>query len=340
MASPYEMGSISGMAFIDNQIDIKKEILELNISSDLNTGKYKVQYFIYTDKAVDHLPLIFYAMDYKEGFSVLVDNKPISISAIPFGEIENLKSSVHTLLDTVFSENYYIEIDGNTIHYTDLRYFETRLDSGSHIITVEYISYAGLDRSNWVKDYEYRYSLYPARFWKSFGQLEFIVKADFSKIDFKDNLGNPLVSNDSLRTYQFFKLPVNTIQIYAHPRISKLARFLIWIHPLGIAAIGFVIMTIMLVFMIKSFHKNNPNKKARWLVGIGSLLIPLISFFLFGISFPLIDDIIGPSASQYHGYFFLIIFFYPFILLVYWPAMALISSYYKKAKQTNEGYQK
>lgn len=340
MASPYREGTQSGAIFTSKQIDIKREKLELNIASDLHTGKYKVQYFIYANKEVKHLPLVFYAMDYLDSFTVWVDNKKITLSEIPNTEIENSESEVHKLLDTVFTENYYLEIDGNYLHYTNLKYFEIQLDSGDHVITVEYISTPGTDRSEWVEAYEYHYSLYPARFWKSFGQLEITIHANFSQFAYKDNLGTPLISNDSVRTYQFFKIPVDRIQLTAIPKINRLAHFLIWISPLGIAFVSLVLVALAHILFLWSFHKNNPNKKARWQVALGSLLAPIFAYIVYMYSFSKIDDVIGEYASRHHGYYFLMIVYYPIVVGVYWPLMAGISTLFKKDNQTRDQYKK
>jgi hypothetical protein len=340
MASPYRDGTHSGTIFTSKQIDIKKEKLELNITSDLQTGKYKVQYYIYTDKEIKNLPLLFYAINYLDSFQVKVDSKAVLPSPIPEKEIQNSSSSIRSILDTLFTEDYYLEFDGNYLQYSDLKYFEVQLDSGEHVITVEYTSTPGTDRTEWVKIYEYHYSLYPARFWKSFGQLDISIKANFSQFEYKDNLGMPFQFNDSIRTYKFFKIPVDKIQITAVPKINQPAHFLIWLSPLGIAFITLVVIALTHVFLIWLFHKNNPSKKARRIVIVGSIFAPLLAYIVYMYSFSAIDEVIGEHASRYHGYYFLMIVYYPIVLLIYCPIMVGISYIIKKTIKTADDYKK
>ena len=336
MASPYREGTKVASAFTSSDIDILKEKISVSLNKENTNAYYIVEYTVKSGVNGIQIPLLFYAVDYKGDFKVWVDGREVTVQKIPdsytAGTFDGFSKSF-------YSNNYnnpevairWNENSSTLYKLSDLKYFEVDLSEGEHTIRVEYTAAIWENRSNWIKEYGYRYSLSPAKHWKSFGTLEISVNANGFGEDIKTNLGQPSSGRlDSAAVWKFDKLPADVFEITYTPKVSSFANFLLALEPFGISVIIGFILFILHLLVVWKYRVNNLSKKFSWVMLIGSLFVPAITLIFFVYAFGLIDDVIGTHASRYHGYNFLVLLLYPAIMPAYLILMWLIDWFIKK----------
>ncbi len=331
MASPIRPGSYSSSAFCSRDIDILKEKIHVTINKDFKTASFVIEYLIRNDVEGFQIPLLFHAKDYLGDFKVWVDNRETIVSQVPstYASIPEFKKFSDSFSSDGNGEGtvtiYWEEETGIIYPISELKYFDADLARGESVIRVEYTASAWRNIYSWITDYSFRYSLSPAKHWKSFGSLEVMVDGSAVNSTLTTSLGKP-ASGDLKTTagWSFAALPADFFEIYSAPRINAFADFLIALSPLGIAIILSLVLALFHFGIIRIYRKREPAKKYSWVVIAGSLLIPLLILIGYMLSFGLIDWAIGPVAGGYHGYTFLIILFYPLLMPVYWLIMWLM----------------
>ncbi|MGD1841663.1 MAG: hypothetical protein ACFB0B_12310 [Thermonemataceae bacterium] len=330
MASPIWEGTSSASAFSSKDIDILKEYIHIKIAPDFKTAQYEVIYTIRTDRSGQQIPLLFLAQDYLGEFSVTLNGQSIKLQPIPETSSTN-RAPFSSFADT-FEESttegqpstisiYWEENVGNVYNLSDLKYFEVDLAKGTHTIRVTYTANAWVELTDWVKEYSFRYSLTPAQYWNSFGQLDVKVTQQGVPQLLTSNLPKPAEGNiGKSSTWTFRQLPAAFLQFSYQPEISPVATALIQIHPTGIALSLGTILILLHIWWITHYRKAFPSKRFSVAVMAGSLLIPPLIFAGYVYSFPLIDSFIGPEASNYHGYMILTFALLPFLLPLYFIA--------------------
>ena len=214
---------------------------------------------------------------------------------------------------------YWAKNSGDAYELDDLKYFETDLTKGEHKIRVEYTANVWTDISGWVKEYSFRYSLSPARNWRSFGALEISVSGATFHSEWATNLGKPKRGNhEGVSVWNFSKLPSDYFEIVYMPQIGWLAKTLIAIGPIGLTIILALLISTLHYFGIRRYRNSSPAKKYSWVVIAGSIVNPFLILIGYVISYGLIDRAIGTEAGSYHGYMFMAIVLYPLLLPVYW----------------------
>ncbi|CAN5535878.1 hypothetical protein BH10BAC4_BH10BAC4_16130 [soil metagenome] len=332
MASPIREGTYSSSAFSSRDIDILKEKIYLTIDKNFATASYIIEYFIKTDKDGKQIPLLFHAKDYRDDFKVWIDNHEVKLLTIPEGYkttnnsfLRNFSNSVDTpSADVETVTIYWDKTSGYVYNLLELKYFEADLTKGEHTVRVEYTADVWIDVSDWVTEYSFRYSLSPAKNWRSFGSLEIILNGNAFNGFPSTNIGKPTIAKPDSTVWNFSKLPADYLIITHTPPISKLATKMIALGPEGVTAILALLIALLHFFGIKKYRKQEPTKRYSWVVIAGSIIIPLLILVIYLYSYDLIDSIIGESASRYHGYTFLAIILYPILLPVYWVIMWLI----------------
>jgi hypothetical protein len=333
MASPVFSGTISSSAISSKNIHIESESIFIKIDKNFTSAKYIVEYNIRSNVSGKQMPLLFYAIDYKDNFLVWVNNKPVSVKNV--SELNMDQSSfIKKYENGNDSTKVAISFDKNeraSYEINDLKYFEIDIEKGNHVIRVEYDAKAWVDKSDWVKKYSFQYSLSPAKYWQSFSNLTIKIEQEGTVKQYTTNLGS---SNEnkiaSLNTWNFKNLPSDFITINFQPNPKPLAVYLISLEPFGIAVILSVIFMLLHLYWVIWYRRRNISKKFSFPVIIGSLLVPFLYLFIYIYSYSVIDYIIGTDASKWHGYIALIIFFYPFIVLIYWVVFWLMDKLYKK----------
>jgi hypothetical protein len=333
MASPLQEGTISSSAFSSKDIDILKEKINLLISKDFTGGGYyTIEYFIKTQTEGKQIPLLFHAADYSGDFKVWVDGKEIQLLDIPDGMVTSANSPFEKFSNS-FEHNSgkdgvaisWSKGAGFVYQLSDLKYFEIDLTKGEHKILVQYAAKVWTYHSEWVNEYSFRYSLSPAKFWKSFGSLEITVDASNCGLPLTSNLGTPTLGKlDSIAYWKFDKLPQDFFEICNTPHISPTAKTMIAINPLGLTVLISIIISLLHIISIKRRRKAMPDDKNSWVVIVGSIVNPFLFIIIYMLSFSLIDKTIGPDAANRHGYTFLAIIFYPILLPIYWLLMRFV----------------
>jgi len=343
MASPIIPGTIVATPFSSQYVDILGEKIFVRINQGFTTAKFQIEYRIKSSATGIKIPLLFYAINYNKDFKVWVDGKEISIKKLP-DELQLkdslLLSDFHYIFNDTTTENYDNQILSIKdelavnlyINVYDLLFFETDITEGEHIIKIEYEAIAEIDGSDWVNEYSFRYSLSPAKYWKSFGGLELKIDASAFDETITCNLGAANSGSlDSIAKWSFNQLPEEFILIKHTPEITPFAQALIDISPEGIAMIFGILFVIIHLILIIRYRKRNLEVRFSAPMIIGSLLVPLIYVIINYCAYDLIDSFIN-GASGNHGYIFLILFFYPFLLPFYWLVMWLTDRIYKRNK--------
>lgn len=334
MASPILEGTFSSSAISSRNIDILKERINLKIDKDFRTAFYQIEYFIRTDSNGRQIPLLFHAKDYKDDFKIWVDNQEVKLLDIP-SEYQTTANSPFENFSNSFEQPtrngeretvviYWQKNSGFVYDLSELKYFETDLTKGDHLIRVEYTANVWTDISDWVKEYSFRYSLSPAKNWKSFGSLEITLDASDFNSALTTNLGQQTKGQlDSSSVWNFSKLPADYFEIIYNPEISSFAKTMIAISPFGLTLIFALLIALLHFISIKKYRRREPTKKYSWVVIAGSIILPFFMLISYMVSFSIIDWFIGVEAGNYHGYTFLVMVLYPLLLLVYWVIMWL-----------------
>jgi hypothetical protein len=327
MASPVREGSMFGSPFISRHVTIISEQIRVIPQSDFLTARFEIQYVLEVDSIGTQIPLLFYAIDYEEAFQISLDGEALvwqpvpseysKVSDTPFDEFsETFSSGAYDSTEETVTI-YWNEYGGGTVvRPRDLFFFETDLLPGRHLVTVSYLANHWQDRSDWVNQYSFRYSLSPATYWKSLGQLTIEVDATQNHIPLTTNLGVPAMGRmDSIARWEFDTIPVPEFWVQYVPEISPRAHFLIRLGPWGITGIG-AAMAILLHFVLQiRYRRKHRSKRVNPWIWMGGFLVPLLTFFLYINSFEIIDAAIGIEASRYHGY-------YQLAGVIFWVLMA------------------
>ncbi|MFM2386636.1 MAG: hypothetical protein RL660_1393 [Bacteroidota bacterium] len=337
MSSPIWEGTMTGSAFTSKNIDILSEFILIKIGKDYKTAKFTVEYTIQSPLTGRQIPLLFCAKDYKDSFFVWVDNNRVTIQEIPkkYSHYDNSTfSGFSGLTDEVTI--YWSKNPGFTYKLHDLKYFETDIAKGVHTVRVEYVANVWTDISDWIKKYSFRYSLTPAKFWKSFGNLTVALEQEGTIRQLSTNIGEPIEKTfQAKNSWKFTKLPDEYIEFSYAPKADNLTKALIAIQPFGLSIIAGVLLFVLHLFLSFRYRRQFVNKKYSPVVIIGSLLIPFLILLSYIYSYDFIDNVIGEEAGRYHGYISLAILFYPLLLALYWTIVWLLDRHQKR-KLINE----
>ncbi|MBS1553152.1 MAG: hypothetical protein JST15_13885 [Bacteroidetes bacterium] len=328
MASPVREGSLISSAFSSSDIDIIKEKLTVNVSKDFTTADYIAEYFINTEIDGMQIPLLFHAADYKGDFRVFVDNKEVKILDVPEEFVYSSDSSFNKfsqsfIQDSLNNNGKRVTVKWNEkterdFRLSELKYFQADLSKGKHTIRAEYTANVWIDRSDWVKEYSFHYSLSPAKYWKSFGSLEININSEDKSKFISTNLGEPTEGKSNSSAKWIFKtIPEDDFIITYTPEISKVAKFFINYTPFGLSVAIFLVLMVIHIILIKIFRYKKPAARFSLTVFTGSVIIPLIVLLFYIFSYGITDSIIGQEASAYHGYTFLVLIFYPVFFVIY-----------------------
>lgn len=341
MASPYRgVCTRVSSAFTSRDIDILHERIDVNIDHKFKTATYVIEYTVKTDAEGMQIPLLFYAENYKSDFKISVDGQPVNLSNIPqlstaadSSRFEKFTDAFPGMSQSGLPQQVTIrwtENVENTFSLSDLKYLETSLKRGVHKIRVTYIAGAGEYWGGWIKQYSFEYSLSPAKFWRSFGTLQINLTCDSFKGDLSTNLGEPNHVRGATKTWDFAQLPADYFNIDYTPKPNDFAALAIFIGPFGIA-LGFtILLAILHLLAVIKCRRAKPLMKYSGATIAGSMLVPLMFFIVYLYSLGIIDNLIGEDASRFHGYIFLIVMLYPFVMPPYWLIMWLIDRYTQK----------
>lgn len=327
MAKPWMEGSQHSVLF-GGDASVKKESIVIRIVKDsLNHhyANYSIKYHIYSPQK-QTLPLLFVAIDLSEKQDVKVNNRVATIQPLDF------EKKTYPFIKKNANETF-ITFDGKQefyINQNDLIYFSADLEKGDNIIEVQYDGKMEYNTMGFVTNYKLEYSLSPSKYWKSFGPIDVTLILN-NQTEFKEsNLGK---EKDSGNILKWTITPQNrdNIEITVSEKISFISKVLVAIGPFGISAIALVAMFFVHLKLIKK------NPKILVLI-LGIILVPILFYAIFLLSYSLIDFSLGKSSTK-HGYVFLYVVTYPVLLLFYGIIMWLIHKRIK-AKQLTENTEK
>lgn len=335
MSSPIWEGTMTSSAISSKDINILSERIFIKIDRNFKTAKFIIEYNIQSDLSGRQIPLLFYAQDFKDSFFVWLDDKRINIQNVPIKHYENspfsgFAKSLEKEIDEDEIVIHWSKGAGYVYKLSDLKYFEANIEKGIHKVRVEYTANVWTDISDWIKEFSFRYSLTPAKYWKSFGSLDIVVEQEGQIREITTNLGLPVEKEiKSTNTWTFNKLPDDFLKISFTPKPNNYAKVLMTIRPFGIAIIATILMTIIHLFSTIGYRRKNVQRKYSIAVILGSILVPFLSLLAYMYSYELIDNAIGEDAGRHHGYIYFSIILYPIILIAYWTLFWLIDRQYK-----------
>lgn len=329
MASPITKGTSSGSVFSSRDIDILSENINIKVNADFKTASFKVEYRIQCKADGRQIPLLFLAQQYSGDFKVRVDGQQVNVQDVPT-KYDFSQGSPFFQFSQAFPDRisqgeaatttiHWDEQVGSLYQLRDLKYFETSLPKGTHQIQVEYIASTWVDRSAWVKVYSLPYALMPAKYWNSFGKLAIVLDASgFSKV-LQCNLGKPQHGKmDAVAYWSFDELPLDYLRVSYTPEIGTLAKALIQFGPDRLSLLLGLLLMILHFFWMIRYKRANPGQRMNRHLLLGSIVVPILGILSYLYSFELIDQLIGPEASRFHGYTFLVWVIYPVLILGYW----------------------
>jgi hypothetical protein len=341
MSSPVWEGTMVSTVFSSKDIRILSELIHVKIDKDFGTATFLVEYTIQSEVAGKQIPLLFYAQDYKDNFQVWVDSQHVDVKGIP-EKNTHIANSPFSGFSGPFKSGqrgngadevmiYWTENSAFVYKLNELKYFETDIAKGIHKIRVAYTATAWTDISGWVKVYSFRYSLTPAKFWKSFGTLRIVVEQEGAVKELVTNLGKPMEQQPaSINSWVFTKLPAEYLELSYSPKVSVVAKALIFISPFGLALITGICLFALHLLLARRYRRKFVTKKYSPVVIAGSLVVPFLILLSYMYAYPLIDAVIGDHAGRRHGYIFLVLVLYPLFLGVYWLILWLFDVQQKR----------
>ena len=332
MASPIEQGSKMASPFINQHVEILKELIRITPSNDLHSAHIHVRYEINARKAGIEIPLLFYADRYSSAFSVELDGIEVTLLSVPEKFYEEGESELDAFQYLGYESDGQVVIiewpenEEERVFLSDLLFFKMNLDSGMHVIEVSYNCAAWLDQSDWTTKFSLFYSLSPAKSWKSFGELQIEVDNSEAKVNWESNLGPNFSSNTNLLKWQFNDLPKDKIELYYKEKPNPSAQTLINLGPFWLSILLIIPLVVLHFIFISVYRKSNKEKKFSWVQIVGAMTLPLLWVIIYMSSHDIIDWSIGEHASRRHGYTFMAMALYPIILPIYY----LVTWFYDK----------
>lgn len=314
MAKPWVDGSQHSVLFGSTNAVVKREIIDIRLIKEpvdqFYYAEYKIKYFIHSNQK-QTLPLVFLALGISDEKEIKINNRSASIQKLDFEK--NDYSFIEKKNNRMFLK--YSEDSEISINPEELIYFSADLEKGENVIEVTYDAFLQYNTFGFIRNYELEYSLYPSKFWKSFGPIEVNLRIDDNAEITKSNLGDFDIKNN-LAKWIIKSGNHENIKIRISEKTSILSKVLMFINPLGIAFLGLV----GLFFINLKLLKKNPK---TYIFVLGIILVPILFYVIYFLSYDLINLSLGKEHTK-HGYIFLIVFTYPFLLLIYWLAMWLI----------------
>lgn len=325
-AQTYFEGTRGAAPFLGKHVDILRERILIVPDSAFRSARFLVEYTVQSDRNGPGIPMVFFALEYAEGFRVLFDGVEIGTYPVP------LRSVLSDTALTDIASNFYVrkytyppglmdtvpKVAIGNQDAKDLLFFRADFSPGEHRIVFEYIAKPFLDIATPTPTNQLRYALSPASTWRSFGTLD--IELDLSHAGFgevESNLGAPRTTEAGRMIWHFDRLPQDEIIIERRHPLNAAARALIRITPEGMAAIALLLLGWSHAHVIRSFRRRKPHGFA-WVLLAGGLLVPLLVLLTDVAGYDLIRSAIGPYATNAYGsYSFLALFFYPVLMPVY-----------------------
>lgn len=307
MANPWVDGSRHSNLYGTLNCKVLHEDLHIKIEKDENYfhSKFRVKYII-ESKVKQTTDLLFIGLDLKEKKQILVNGKIVEIKDFDTNNA---------------SKVYYSEKESVNVNDEHLLYFVANLEKGKNEIIVEYLAHLDIYTLGFLKEYNLKYSLYPSKFWDSFGDIDIVIQFDEKLEMISSNIGKFQIKNNFAKL-KLQSIPVDKMELQFKIKPNVLAKILIYISPFGISNICLIFLFIIHLILIKKKHLYQ-TKKYKYVLLIGNIIIPILYYFIYFYAYDLIDFTLSQERSI-HGYSFLFIFTLPILMFVYTAITILI----------------
>lgn len=311
MATPWREGTNSARPFTNQWVDIVKEELTIKPERHFRNAQYDIRYHISVKKGGVRIPLLFIALDQSSDFRIEVDGKEVMLQGVPreyTPDHPGFRDFRYFFEEGPGSDADVVLYDspngGRVYSLNMLKYFTADLSKGSHEIHVSYKACHWQDLSDgWVKSYEFRYALSPARYWKSFGELLLTIDASECLHPLELQLDrHTTIRPGSILQRTVHGVPSEILYLGYQPKITGFPATLLSIGPLGIALIVGIPLAILHFLLLAIRSRRKPEANNGWIVSIGSFLVPIIFFWTWICAYDWIDTALGEHAARSHGY--------------------------------------
>ncbi len=323
MAKPWVEGSEHSVLFGSENASVKNETISIKLKYDpvnrYYLATYTIRYLIASEKK-QTLPLLFIAIGLSDKKNIKVNKKLTANQPLDY-EKNDYSFIKKTVVGTFVKFDVANEIP---VNQNDLIYFSANLEEGDNVIEVQYDALLTYNTSGFIRNYDLEYSLAPSKFWKSFGPIEVSMVLD-DHLEFKSsNLGDEKVQNNTIK---WTITPQNRedIKITISEKASFISKVLMFLDPFGISLIGLIAMFLINLKLMRKFDK-------KYIMVVGIILVPILYYAIYFLSYNLIDFSLGKEYTK-HGYVFLYVFTYPFLLVIYGALMWMI---YKRRKANDK----
>jgi len=326
-------GTFWSTPFMSKYADLLHERVFITLDEAFNDAQFTIEYRIRVNQNGVQIPMLFYHSDNDSTLEVSVDNKTVFLHRV-YADYDKTDSAKLSGFD------YFQGLDVNNkdlIEKTDsveffvisdfLYYFKENLAQGEHIVKVKCTAHQRMDGHSLVRQRSFRYFLVPAKFRNLHDGLEINLDASRVKGAIATNLGTPVRGDlNGVAVWSFSSLPQEMIEILYVPQISLVARALVMITPWGLAVICALLLIVLHVFAIWRFRRTYFKRRYSWVMIVGGILVPGLAGLCLVLSYYLTNAAIGEEAGENSPFVvaFISALFYPYILVVYWPAMWVI----------------
>lgn len=333
MAKPWNEGSDHSVLFSSKGIDVLKEHIGIKIISDDGYfARFQIRYELNTPIA-QALPLLFIASDLFNEPTVTVNGQIIKITHLKKNTAKELEQM--SFLEPYQDEYVRVHYEKNEsiiVRVDDLAYFVGNLQKGTNIITVAYDSRLESNNFGFTTDLTFKYSLAPSKYWKSFGPIKIDLELP-EKYQLKESsIGKPDHQSGKNLSWLLQKVPASDLQISLKPVVPVVSAILLFLDPLGIAAIAFIILAYSHVKRVRK-HRVQLVPRYNWSLTTGNLAIPPLIYAIYFGAYDLIDWTLSDLSLGKHGYIMLMVFTLPVFWVIYALVMWLVDLHFKKKYQ-------
>lgn len=339
MAKPYVDGTESSTLFGSKNCKVLSETIDLTAIAPVDKDdyayvlNYKVSYQVLAEQ-YGKLPLLFIGQTMTGVKSVIVNGETIQLKTL---NKQNASQFKFLRKNQSGSDFYDISFEGNNmkwgIQLKELVYFEAPLLKGENQITIAYDGMPEYNVYGLLRAYEIDYALYPSNFWKSFGAIKINIHLP-KEAEIRDvNVGTRMQLKDGEYQLLINKITADNLKITISKRISYLAKALLFLEPIGLAIIAFLVAGFFHFKWMKKLRIQRPQKY-NYAVPVGALLVTVLCFYVFVCSGDLIYWLTEDTGLK-QGYILLAVFTAPLFLILYWIVMGLVDYSIKKKTTVN-----
>lgn len=304
MASPYRDGSYPASILTSKQLAVVSEKIKIKPLLPSTAVQYYIQYQIEHNGDSATLPLLFVALDYAKGFKLKVNGVKVAYS-----RVAELPHSVYDSIAVSFADYLneekkvklqWTEMKQDDFPLEDLLYFEIKIANGINIVEVEYEATPSVDLSERQKKYILQYSLAPSQHWKGFTNLEIEL---LNSIPLKyTNLFQEPQKTDSSLIWKYKQVPSSFIEFTFQQPLVGLPALLDKFGKFPLTLLVYAILLLILIFRVYPIVAEIDGPLRVTLFTLCIFGVPIICVLFYILFDGWIDQLIGDTASKYHGY--------------------------------------